>query len=116
MTDSPTKRTFTYEQAQAQLPHVQELTAAAVRQIESLFNRVQSRDEMETRREELEAASQAVVEQWARQVTGLGCEVKGLWLVDWDSGAGYYCWRYPEETLGHFHGYDEGFPGRVPIQ
>jgi hypothetical protein len=39
-----------------------------------------------------------------------------VWLVDWDSGAGYYCWRYPEESLGHFHGYQEGFAGRVPIQ
>jgi hypothetical protein len=116
MTEPHEKPIFTYEEALAQFPHVQELTTAAVRQIESLFNRVQSRDEMETRREELETASRAVVEQWVHQVTGLGCEVKGLWLVDWDSGAGYYCWRYPEETLGHFHGYDEGFAGRVPIQ
>ena len=51
-----------------------------------------------------------------RQITGLGLEVKGLWLVDFDSGAGYYCWKYPESSLEYFHGYDEGFSGRLPLQ
>jgi hypothetical protein len=46
----------------------------------------------------------------------LGLEVKGLWLVDFDNGSGYYCWRWPEEDLAYFHGYDEGFDGRVRIQ
>src|SRR5438045_3726832 len=46
---------------------------------------------------------------------GLRIEVKGLWLVDFDSGAGYYCWHYPEPALEYFHGYDEGFPGRVKL-
>ena len=36
-------------------------------------------------------------------------------LVDWDAGDGYFCWRYPEPALAHFHGYEEGFAGRVPI-
>jgi hypothetical protein len=45
-----------------------------------------------------------------------GADVKGLWLVDFDNGSGYYCWRWPEPELAHFHGYDEGFSGRVRIQ
>ena len=53
---------------------------------------------------------------WARELTALGLEIKGLWLVDFDSGAGYYCWKYPEPALDHFHGYDEGFTGRVPLE
>jgi hypothetical protein len=52
---------------------------------------------------------------WAQQVQSLGAEVKGLWLVDWDSGDGYFCWRFPEETLAFFHTYEEGFAGRLPI-
>ena len=24
-------------------------------------------------------------------------------------------WRYPEETIGHFHSYEDGFAGRMPI-
>ena len=35
--------------------------------------------------------------------------------VDWDSGDGYYCWRYPEASLSFYHSYEDGFKGRVPI-
>lgn len=108
-------RTFSYEEALETFPAVRDLTRAALRQIEALVNRLQSRDELEGRRDELEEAMARIVEAWSTEVTALGCEVKGLWLVDWDSGDGYYCWKYPEETLSHFHGYDEGYDGRVPI-
>ena len=110
-----TRKIFTYEEALATFPEVQELTAAAVRRVEALLNGLQSREEMESRRRELESAYQAIVQKWADDVTSIGCKVKGLWLVDWDSGDGYFCWLYPEETLGHFHSYDEGFQGRLPI-
>jgi hypothetical protein len=94
---------------------VRDLTAAAVRQIESIVNRVQSLEEMENRKSEIEQAYDRVVQAWAIEVQRLGCEVKGLWLVDWDTGDGYYCWKYPEATLFHYHGYDDGFAGRVAI-
>lgn len=113
MTES--KRIFTYEEALFTFPLVQRLTREAVQQVESLFRQVGGEDEIEARHAELESATQSIVDAWVGQVEGLGCEVKGLWLVDFDSGAGYYCWRYPEESLAHFHGYDEGFAGRVPI-
>ena len=45
----------------------------------------------------------------------LGIVVKGLWLVDFDNGEGYYCWKYPEPAIRHYHGYDEGFAGRMKI-
>lgn len=106
---------FTYEEALITFPQVRDLTGAAVRQIESIVNRVQSLDEMEARKDEIEQAYDRVVQAWALEVHRLGCEVKGLWLVDWDSGDGYYCWKYPEDTLSHFHGYDEGFSGRMAI-
>jgi hypothetical protein len=113
---SDPRRIFTYEEALDTFPLVEKLTAEAVRQVEALFHRVQGQEELDRRRDELETATQSVVDAWVRQVEGLGCHVKGLWLVDFDSGAGYYCWRYPEKALGHYHGYDEGFAGRVPIQ
>ncbi|HEX2162724.1 MAG TPA: DUF2203 domain-containing protein [Thermoanaerobaculia bacterium] len=109
------KRIFTYEEALGTFPLVQRLTREAVQQVESLFRQVGAGGDLEVRHAELEGATQSIVDAWASQVEGLGCEVKGLWLVDFDSGAGYYCWRYPEESLAHYHGYDEGFAGRVPI-
>jgi len=109
------KRIFNYEQALETFPAVRDLTAAAVRQVESLVNRVQSLEEMESRKAELEEAYARVVQAWTHEIRRLGCEAKGLWLVDWDCGDGYYCWKYPEEILSHFHGYEDGFAGRVQI-
>ena len=113
MTDNG--RTFSSEEALDTFPTVRDLTEIAVRQIEALVNRIQSRDEMESRKEELEEATKSIIEAWTEELTTLGCEVKGLWLVDWDSGDGYYCWRYPEASISFYHSYEDGFKGRVPI-
>ena len=115
--DSPpsAKRIFSYEEALATFPVVRDLTDTAVRQIESIVNQIKSREEMEDRREELEQAVDHIVERWSEEIMSLGCEVKGMWLIDWDNGDGYYCWKYPEETISHFHTYADGFEGRVPI-
>ncbi len=108
-------RVFTYQEALATFPRVHRLTAQAVQQVEALVNRLQSRDELADRKAELEEAVEGIVQAWAAELMALGCEIKGMWLVDWDSGDGYYCWRYPEEALGHYHSYEDGFAGRVPI-
>ena len=38
----------------------------------------------------------------------------GLWIST--CGTGYYCWKFPETSLEHFHGYTEGFKARVKVQ
>lgn len=98
----PSKKTFTLEEARALMPEVQRLTAEAVEKLGRLP------PSLEEEREE-------ILREWAREVEALGAEIKGLWLVDFDSGAGYYCWKYPEPGLGHFHAYEEGFGGRIPL-
>ena len=97
------KRIFSYEEAAALLPEVQQLTAEAAERVDELP-------------EEAVAECQDIVQSWADAVRDLGIEVKGLWLIDFDSGSGYYCWKYPEPALQHFHGYEEGFGGRVKLQ
>jgi hypothetical protein len=108
-------RIFTYEEALDTFPFVRDLTESAVQGVKALYSRVQSQEELERRREELETASSSIVQSWADEVTSLGCEVKGLWLVDWDCGDGYYCWKYPEDSIAHYHSYEDGFQGRVPL-
>ena len=96
------KRIFSYEEAVALLPEVQRLTTAAVVRVDEMTSDDPS--DYET-----------VVEEWAQSILEHGIEVKGLWLIDFDSGAGYYCWQHPEPALEYFHGYDEGFGGRVKL-
>ena len=107
---------FSLQQAREMLPHVKHLTADAVRQAESLAAQLHGMAEDDPEHATLAAALRDVVNGWAEQVQALGLEAKGLWLVDFDNGEGYYCWSYPEETVAHYHGYEDGFSGRMKIQ
>ena len=107
------KRVFSYEEAVALLPEVRRLTERA-------FERVQADSGILSPQGAPGAEAQgrltAVVKGWAEAVTAMGLEVKGLWLVDFDNGSGYYCWRYPEPGLQFYHSYEDGFGGRMRIQ
>jgi hypothetical protein len=98
------KRIFSYEEAAALLPEVQRLTDEAVTAVEALGDIEVAPDEYHV-----------IVTKWAESVVQLGIEVKGLWLIDFDNGSGYYCWRHPETSLQYFHGYEEGYRGRVKL-
>lgn len=109
------KRIFTLREAQALLPQVRDITNAAVTRAEKLTARIEDMAP-NNERMQLETQYNALVRGWAEQVIELGCEVKGLWLVDFDSGDGlYYCWHHPEDSLEYFHDYDAGFSGRRPL-
>ena len=107
---------FTLEEARALLPRVKHLTADAVRQAEKLSAQLQLVPEDDPDHQTLSDALRAVVNGWAEELQTLGVEPKGPWLVDFDNGVGYYCWRYPEPGITHYHGYSDGFAGRVTIQ
>ena len=102
---------FSFEQAQDVLPEVRRLTAEAVQSVESFVERANLEQNQELR-EEIGHQIRDAIEKWANAVIALGAEVKGLWLVDFDSGEGYYCWKHPEESLEYFHTYEDGFAGR----
>jgi hypothetical protein len=110
------KRSWTLETARAMLGDVRERTAAAVGEVEPLLAQREALAADAAELPELEARIQGAISRWIRGMEALGLEVKGLWLVDFDNGSGYYCWKWPEEGLEFFHGYDEGFDGRVRIQ
>ena len=96
------KRIFSYEQAVALLPEVRRVTDDAVERLDAVVS-------------EEPGEYERIVTEWAEEILSMGVEVKGLWLVDFDSGGGYYCWRHPEPALEYFHGYEEGFGGRVKL-
>ena len=103
MAEQQATKYFTYEEAIALLPEAQRLTAEAVARVEQI-----SADAPP-------AEYQTIINAWADGIMRLGIQVKGLWLIDFDNGSGYYCWQYPEPSLQYFHGYEEGFGGRVKL-
>jgi hypothetical protein len=109
-TENPSRRVFTYEEAVALMPQVRRLTEDAYRRVEALGARFTPRG-AEPHAGEVDE----IVRAWAESLMRLGVEIKGLWLADFDNGAGYYCWRYPEPALHYFHSYEEGFAGRIRI-
>jgi len=110
------KRRWTLETARAMLPEVRERTAKAVQQVEPLLAEREDCAQGSPERRALDGRIQKIISGWVRGMEALGLEVKALWLVDFDNGSGYYCWHWPEEELGYFHGYEEGFAGRTRIQ
>jgi hypothetical protein len=103
------KRTFSYTEARELLPRVRSLTDAA-------YQKVQAIESAPTPPPNAQTEVDRAVSEWARTMMEMGLEVKGLWLVDFDNGSGYYCWRHPEDDLLFFHSYEEGFKGRMRIQ
>ena len=106
---------FTLAEARELLPSVRELTAEAVRRAEALADALDDIADDDPKRTIIGAELKLVVDEWTARIREMGLEAKGLWLVDFDNGEGYYCWQHPEPSVSHYHGYDEGFAGRMKI-
>ncbi len=109
-------RIFTLDEARALMPQVKAITEPVYTLAASLAEELSQAEEAneEARAEALRERLQTLVQSWQQSMQDLEAEVKGLWLVDFDSGDGYWCWAYPEGELGHWHSYEGGFGSRVP--
>jgi len=114
--DPTPKRCWTLEAARAVIGEVRQRTAKAVSEVEPLLAEREGMARDAPERRAIDLRIQRAIGAWVRGMEALAVEVKGLWLVDFDNGSGYYCWRWPEEQLDYFHGYEEGFAGRRRIQ
>ena len=110
---APDKKIFAYGEAAAMLPEVRRLTEEAYQQVTALASHA---GDSGATPQEVEDLVGEVIRDWAQAMVAMGLEVKGLWLVDWDNGSGYYCWKHPEDGLNYFHSYEDGFRGRMRIQ
>ena len=109
-------RIFTLDEARAMMPQVKAVTTPVFALASSLADELSQAEEAKdtARAEALRERLQSLIQSWQQSMQDLEAEVKGLWLVDFDSGDGYWCWAYPEEELGHWHSYEGGFRSRVP--
>jgi hypothetical protein len=111
-----TERKWTLETARAMLDEVRGRTEKAVAVVQELLEQRERHAPGSPEHGAVEKRIRARVGDWVREMDALGVEVKGPWLVDFDNGSGYFCWRWPEERLEYFHGYEDGFAGRTRIQ
>ncbi len=107
---------FSLGEARALLPQVREITEGAIEATQGWITDLNTGRLEEMERTKIQGLLEKRLKQWTDDLQKLGLVAKGLWLVDFDSGSGYYCWRYNEEDIEYFHGYEEGFAGRMPIQ
>lgn len=109
-------RIFTLAEAEELFPLVRRITQAAHAELEPVRRSLEAMLPTNPKLPLVEKEYEAVVKRWVAKMERLGLVIKGLWLVDFDTGDGYLCWKYPELKLGHYHNYQEGFGGRRPLR
>ncbi len=108
-------RVFTLAEARELFPLVRRITEEAFRELEPVRHKLEGMAPSNPKLVQVEKQYETIVKRWVSKMERLGLVVKGLWLVDFDTGDGYICWKYPELQLGHYHDYHTGFAGRRPL-
>ncbi len=111
--DSP--RYFNLEEANETLPLVQRITKHAYEELQVVKQELENMLPSDPRAVAIEVRYETIVKKWVAKMERLGLVVTGLWLVDFDMGDGYLCWKYPELKIGYFHSYTDGFASRRPL-
>jgi hypothetical protein len=109
-------RVFTLAEAEELFPLVRNITEAAWHELEPVRRRLEGMVPANPRIHDVEREYEAVVKRWMAKMHRLGLVVKGLWRVNFDTGDGYLCWKFPELRLGHYHGYHEGYTQRRTLK
>lgn len=105
-------RVFTLAEAQELFPLVRRITAEAYEELKPVKQKLRNMLSTDPRIVKVEKTYEEIVKRWVSKMERLGLVVKGLWLVDFDTGDGYLCWKYPELKINHYHDYTTGFAGR----
>lgn len=110
---------FSLAEARALMPVILRLTKTYSERVQTLIDQVEAANNgggsMSERVERLEAEAGRLIQEWQTKIQKLGGLPKGLWLVDFDSGDGYFCWKYPEQTVLYWHQYRDGFSKRIRV-
>ncbi|MBX7231987.1 MAG: DUF2203 family protein [Bdellovibrionales bacterium] len=109
-------RLFSFSQAQQVLPIIRRITGRFFEPVENLIHQLErSKDSPAVNLRDLEAKLDSLILEWHRKVIKLGGQPKGLWMVDFNSGDGYYSWSYPEMELEYWRKHNTRFEERGKI-
>ncbi len=106
---------FNLEEANELVILIKKITEKHHEELNSILQQI----ELETSialKETLKVEAQAIVDSWNKKIKKLGAKPSGVWFADLDFGEGYFCWKYPEEKITFWHGYNEGFTKRKFIE
>jgi hypothetical protein len=107
---------FSLEEARTVLPVVRRITQEFSAKVELLIARLETLQLNQTETIcSLEKQVNELIQTWNEKIRKLGADPKGLWVVDFNCGDGYYCWKHPEAEILYWHGYNDGYPGRQPL-
>lgn len=110
------KKTFHLEDAQSLIPLILRMTETSNLKVKSLLSKLDSLPDRNCDQgQAIEAEIDQTIHSWQQKIEKLGASAKGLWLVDFDNGEGYFCWKFPERKIMFFHGYQDGFSNRKTI-
>ncbi len=109
-------RIFSLDEARELFPLVRRITADAYEELQPVKQRLRNMMSTDPRIVQVEKSYEEIVKRWVSKMERLGLVVHGLWLVDFDTGDGYLCWKYPELKINHFHDYTEGFSDRRNLE
>ena len=98
------------------LPVVRKITENAYERLSRLDERLELMLLCDPRRNDIVGEYEKIIRKWVSNITRLGAIPNGLWWVDFDTGEGYLCWRYPELKIGYFRGYDSKFDDRMAVK
>ena len=107
---------FELQEARAILPVVRRITHEFSAKVELLIARLETIQLNQTETIcALEAQVNGLIQTWNDKIRKLGADPRGLWVVDFNCGDGYYCWKYPENDILYWHSLEDGYSGRKPI-
>ena len=102
-----TKEKFTSERISQLLPIMQKITDKYALKVETVLQKLEAVDDKNTGEvNQLEEIVNREIRDWHKKIRALGAEPKGLWFINFDSGDGYYRWKYPDPDLRAWQPYD----------
>jgi len=107
---------YVLAEASELLPVVRKVTDNAYKRLSRLDERLELMLLCDPRRAALADEYEKIVRKWIASITRLGAIPNGLWRVDFDTGEGYLCWRFPELKIGYFRDYDCEFDDRKSVK
>lgn len=116
------KSTFTLDEARIVFPIVYRLTKRYSERVHGLIAKIENLSQTQnlgahnsSLADSLEAEAGRLIVEWQEKIQKLGGLPNGHWVVDFDSGDGYFCWKYPEPAIDFWHHYRDGFSKRIKL-